>query len=73
MRHFISEYHPTFETFEQWHGDGLEIEAANLAPGVCMGTYKQAPGPIITLPRRLDFRFYRSPKRLLSEGRKRSR
>jgi hypothetical protein len=35
---------PEVFTYDQWHGDGLEFEAANLAPGaVCQGTYKQAP------------------------------
>ena len=34
---------PEVLTFDQWHSDGLEFEAANLAPGlVCQGTYKQA-------------------------------
>jgi hypothetical protein len=31
-------------TYDQWHSDGLEFEAANLAPGVmCQGTFRQAP------------------------------
>ena len=35
---------PEVLTYDQWHSDGLEFEAANLAPGaVCQGTYKQAP------------------------------
>jgi hypothetical protein len=34
---------PEVLTYDQWHSDGLEFEAANLAPGVvCQGTYKQA-------------------------------
>ena len=34
---------PEVFTFDQWHDDGLEFEAANLAPGaVCQGTFKQA-------------------------------
>ena len=35
---------PEVFTFDQWHSDGLEFEAANLVPGaVCQGIYKQAP------------------------------
>jgi hypothetical protein len=30
-----------FETYQQWHSDGLEIETPNFTPGVCMGTWKQ--------------------------------
>jgi len=30
-----------FETYQQFHNDGLEIEAPDFAPGVCMGTWKQ--------------------------------
>ena len=34
---------PEVFTFDQWHSDGLEFEAANLVPGaLCQGTYKQA-------------------------------
>lgn len=34
---------PEVLTFDQWHSDGLEIEAANVAPGaLCQGTYKIA-------------------------------
>ena len=39
--HFVSDYIPPFETYSQWHRDGLEIETPNFAPGVCMGTWKQ--------------------------------
>ena len=32
---------PEVLTFDRWHSDGLEFEAANVAPGaVCQGTYK---------------------------------
>jgi hypothetical protein len=35
---------PEVFTYDQWHADGLEVEAAHLAPGVlCQGTYRQAP------------------------------
>ena len=35
---------PEVLSFDQWHSDGLEIETPNIAPGVCMGTFKQAAG-----------------------------
>jgi hypothetical protein len=31
---------PPFETYSQWHSDGLEIETPDFTPGVCMGTWK---------------------------------
>ena len=42
--HYISDFGPPFETYSQWHIDGLEIETPNFAPGVCMGTWKQIGG-----------------------------
>jgi len=37
---------PAFDTYSQWHSDGLEIESPSFAPGVCQGTWKQTePGP----------------------------
>jgi hypothetical protein len=39
--HYTSNFGPIFETYSQWHSDGLEIETPNFAPGVCMGTWKQ--------------------------------
>ena len=34
---------PDVLTYDQWHSDGLEMEAANVAPGaVCQGTYHQS-------------------------------
>jgi hypothetical protein len=35
---------PPFETYTQWHSDGLEIETPNFLNGVCMGTFKQMGG-----------------------------
>ena len=36
---------PEVFTFDQWHSDGLEFEAANLAPGaLCQGTYQTGAG-----------------------------
>jgi hypothetical protein len=32
---------PAFDTYSQWHSDGLEIESPSFAPGVCQGTWKQ--------------------------------
>jgi hypothetical protein len=32
-----------FQTYDQWHSDGLEFEVNSIAPGaVCQGTFKQA-------------------------------
>ncbi len=33
---------PEVLTYDQWYGDGMDIETPNIAPGVCMGTFKQA-------------------------------
>ena len=30
---------PTYETYSQWHPDGLEIDTPNFMNAVCMGTY----------------------------------
>ena len=31
-----------FESYKQWHSDGLEFESANLGPGVlCVGTWRE--------------------------------
>ena len=43
--HYTSDSGSQFETYDQWHSDGLEFEVANLAPGVmCQGTWKQTAG-----------------------------
>jgi hypothetical protein len=39
--HFVSDYIPAFETYSQWHSDGLEMDTPNFAPAVCMGTWRQ--------------------------------
>lgn len=39
--HFVSDYIPPFETYSQWHRDGLEIETPNFLNAVCMGTWTQ--------------------------------
>jgi len=39
-----------FESYKQWHSDGLEFESANLGPGVlCVGTWKQMPHNMVSL------------------------
>ena len=43
--HFTSDFGPLFETYSQWHSDGLEIETPNFANAVCMGTFKHTMGP----------------------------
>ena len=42
--YYTSDFGPPFETYAQWHSDGLEIETPNFTPGVCMGTWKQMAG-----------------------------
>jgi hypothetical protein len=32
---------PAFDTYAQWHSDGLEIESPNFSLGQCQGTWKQ--------------------------------
>ena len=39
-----------FQSFEQWHSDGNEIEVADLGPGVlCQGTWTQSAPGIVQL------------------------
>ena len=40
---------PPFETYAQWHSDGLEIETPNFTPGVCMGTWEHTEGRTVKL------------------------
>jgi hypothetical protein len=40
---------PPFETYTQWHSDGLEIETPNFLNGVCMGTWKHTTGRTVEL------------------------
>jgi hypothetical protein len=36
---------PLFETYDQWHSDGLEFEVNSIAPGaMCQGTWKVTSG-----------------------------
>jgi hypothetical protein len=46
---YSSNFGPQFETYTQWHRDGLEIETPNFTPGVCMGTWKQIGGRTVQL------------------------
>jgi len=47
---YTSDNGPTFETYDQWHSDGLEFEVADLAPGVvCQGTWRQAAARSVQL------------------------
>ena len=47
--YYTSDFGPPFETYAQWHSDGLEIETPNFTPGVCMGTWKQIGGRTVQL------------------------
>jgi hypothetical protein len=39
--HYFQGVTALFETYDQWHSDGLEFEVNSIAPGaVCQGTYK---------------------------------
>ena len=40
--HYFQGSTQLFETYDQWHSDGLEFEVNSAAPGaVCQGTFKQ--------------------------------
>jgi hypothetical protein len=47
--YYTSDFGPPFETYAQWHSDGLEIETPNFLNGVCMGTWKQIAGRTVKL------------------------
>jgi hypothetical protein len=48
--HYFSGTVEIFQSFEQWHSDGLEFEVAALGPGaVCQGTFKQTASGTIQL------------------------
>lgn len=46
---YTSDFGPVFETYRQWHPDGLEIETPNFLNGVCMGTWKQIANRTVKL------------------------
>ena len=35
QEHYTSNGGPQFDTYSQWHSDGLEIETPSFAPGAC--------------------------------------
>jgi hypothetical protein len=40
--HYFQGTTEIFETYDQWHSDGLEFEVNSIYPGaICQGTYKQ--------------------------------
>jgi hypothetical protein len=48
--HYFAGTEEVFQSYDQWHSDGLEFEVANLAPGaVCQGTWKQMASSIVQL------------------------
>src|SRR5205809_7117288 len=40
---------PPFETYQQWHSDGLEIESPSFSPGQCQGPWKQIAARVVKL------------------------
>jgi len=47
--HFTSNFGPPFETYSQWHSDGLELDTPNFANAVCMGTWQHTAVRIVQL------------------------
>jgi len=41
LEHYSSDFGPQFDTYSQWHSDGLEIESPSFSLGQCQGTFKQ--------------------------------
>ena len=39
--HYTSDFGPQFNTYSQWHSDGLEIESPDFSLGQCQGVFKQ--------------------------------
>ena len=44
QEHYTSNFGPQFDTYSQWHSDGLEIESPNFSLGQCQGTWKHTEG-----------------------------
>src|SRR6266508_2232462 len=40
LEHYSSDFGPQFDTYSQWHSDGLEIASPSFSLGQCQGTYK---------------------------------
>jgi hypothetical protein len=47
--HYTSNFGPQFDTYQQWHSDGLEIESPSFSLGQCQGTWKQMANRTIQL------------------------
>jgi len=47
--HYTSDFGPQFDTYQQWHSDGMDIESPSFGPGVCMGVWKQTANRNIEL------------------------
>ena len=41
QEHYTSNFGPQFDTYSQWHSDGLEIESPDFSLGQCQGTFKR--------------------------------
>jgi hypothetical protein len=41
QEHYTSNFGPQFDTYSQWHSDGLEIESPSFSLGQCQGTFKR--------------------------------
>ena len=40
QEHYTSDFGPQFDTYAQWHNEGLEFETPSFLNGICMGTFK---------------------------------
>jgi hypothetical protein len=49
QEHYTSNFGPQFDTYSQWHRDGLEIETPSFLNGVCMGTWKEIANRTVRL------------------------
>ena len=48
--HYFQGTTELFQTYDQWHSDGLEFEVNSIYPGaVCQGTFKQTANGIVQL------------------------
>ncbi|HEY6827453.1 MAG TPA: hypothetical protein VI259_11390 [Gemmatimonadaceae bacterium] len=47
--HYTSDFGPQFDTYQQWHSDGMDIESPSFSPGVCMGVWKQVGNRTVQL------------------------
>jgi hypothetical protein len=46
---FTSNFGPPFETYSQWHSDGLENDTPNFMNAVCFGTWDHTTGTTFKL------------------------